>query len=99
MDALKNANRVRLAGAEIRRQVGMGNATLRFMLEHPDCAHYTVGLALRALPGVGHKRAHAILRQAQVLLGAMPDSERRLHRLTPRQRDSLVRTAEMAVRR
>lgn len=62
-EALRRANKVRSARAEIKRQLAAGEVTLAQLLSDPPPAIYsaTIGTVLEWVPGIGHWRSGRIL--------------------------------------
>lgn len=84
--ALQRANHVRLARAQIKRDVAVGKLDVRDLLEDPpaECLNMKATDLLEALPRWGEKRAGCAVRQ----VGA--SEARTLGRLTPRQRAEIA---------
>lgn len=87
LDALANANRVRLARTQLKREVKAGTTTVAAVLRN-DLPDWLEGMAveeiLKAQPGVGRVRAN----QLTVLARVSP--HRRLGLVTHRQRHVLA---------
>jgi hypothetical protein len=64
--ALKKANRIRSARAEIKRQLGAGRKTFEQLFDEPACATMKVVDALLAMPKVGRVKANRALTIARV---------------------------------
>lgn len=84
-ESLALANTIRIAAAVVRRQVEAGELTLDEALEHPDAQATKVGRLVVAVPRVGVKKTHRLLRDAGIMSG-----DRRVRDLTARQRTALV---------
>ena len=84
MSALSTANTLRMAGAQLKREVTAQTMSVAEALQDPRGGVLTVSALLRAVPHIGHARASQIL----VPWGISPD--RRVRHLTERQRAGLA---------
>ena len=85
-EALVAANRVRMARAQIKRDITAGNITVPDVLENPDVATMTLGELLAAQHHWGPRRT------ARFLAAIGATVTKRVGTLTERQRD-LIRVA------
>jgi hypothetical protein len=81
--ALEKANRVRLDGAAIKRELRAGRLTFEQALGRPEAARLTAWHLVRAVPKVGRVKAGKALAVARI------PSSKRVGALTDRQREAL----------
>ena len=95
-DALAEANRIRFARADLKRDLRARRLTLAEALEHPDIASMPVGALLCAQHRWGRARAQKALGVAAAIVGQFrPILEgKRIGDLTERQKRALVQACE-----
>jgi hypothetical protein len=82
--ALREANRVRVARAAIKRDLKAGRVSLAAALEHPDVQTARVVDMLLALPRVGRTKANRAMARARV------STVKTVRGMTDRQRAALL---------
>jgi hypothetical protein len=86
--ALERANRARIDGAAVRRELAAGDLTVAQALEDPRAQRLQIGRLLTAQRGWGPTKANRLLNQHRIF------PTRRVGALTPRQRDVLAAATE-----
>lgn len=87
MEALERANKVRRAGARIKRQLRSRKLTLEKALDHKDAQEMKVAELLRAVPQWGPARVEKLLRRLDMNSGR---EKRKLKKLTSREKKLIL---------
>ncbi len=88
MLALEEANRVRYARADVKRDVKAGRMNAEDAFEHWACQNMPLGELLRSQPRWGYTRARKFLQPMMI------SESRKLRHLTARQRVALIAALE-----
>jgi hypothetical protein len=87
MEALKEANRIRFARADLKRDLRCRRVTLAEAFDHPDVGSMRIFALLKAQWGWGDLRVRRVLKRA----GEYPISESRMiESLTDREKRALL---------
>lgn len=88
MDALAKANKVRMDGAQLRRELRSGDLSLEAALRKRAAQPMKVGYVIESLPRWGPRRAHKLYRRLEFRLTASRDT--RIRDLTKREKELIV---------